>query len=286
MALFGEFNKTSPRVGRNNTSIKYHDSRHSYLHTVIAGDNCVVGSPDKGTLSPGPGAYTGNIIQEQEKKVGGQPMCYRSSRRLSSPSFKNTVIVGDVIARSSKRSQKFPGPGSYIDIYDKNSPWNKKSFNTYINGKNSAVNQTKSSSSTSNLHRAKSAPSLHNEKKNISLHNEKKSNVDTKKAGSTSASSYYLQLQEEQKKLQERQRKYYETYYSPKEPPTMASSSITTPPNLGIKLEAEGGNDDTFTTESIYGPKSPAPVKESNSPKTQSRFGKRTLKSRTINLYR
>jgi len=277
MALFGEFNKTSPRVGRNNTSIKYHDSRHSYLHTVIAGDNCVLGSPDKGALSPGPGAYTGNIIQEQEKKAGGQPMCYRSSRRLSSPSFKNTVIVGDVIARSSKHSQKPPGPGSYIDIYDNNSPWNKKSFNTYINGKNSTANQKKSSSSTSNLHRAKSAPSLHNEKK---------SNVDTKKVGSTSASSYYLQLQEEQKKLQERQRKYYENYYAPKQPPTMASSSITTSPNLGIKLETEGGNDDTFTTESIYGPKSPAPVKESNSPKTQSRFGKRTLKSRTINRYR
>lgn len=278
MALFGEFSKTSPRIGRNNYSVKKYDSRHSYLHNIVCRDSCLVSSPDRGSLSPGPGAYTGNIIETPRKKPGVKQQLFGSSaHRLSSPSFKTTVITGDIIIKNSKHNTQAPGPGSYMDIYDNNSPWNKKSFNVRITGKNTTANQKKSNSPASKLHRADSAPSLHEEEK---------TNINTVKAVSTSASSYYLQLQEEQKKLQEKQRKYYENYYAPKQPSTMASSSITVSPKLDINLEAEGGNDDTFTTENIYSPKSPAPVNESNRSKSQNRFGKKTLKSRTINRYR
>ena len=266
MALFGEFSKSSPRIGRNNTSIKYHDSRHSYLHGVISG-NSVLGSPDRGSLSPGPGAYTGNIVEEPIKAVGKRSPHYTSSRRLSSPSFKQTVINGNILISASKRNRDAPGPGSYMDIYDVNSPWNKKSFNVLINSKNSKPNQKRSDNPTSNMLRTKSAPSMQDQKMNTDV---------------SSASSYYLQLQEEQKKLQERQRKYYENHYTPKEPSTMASSSLKTPQKLNnIQLS----NEDNSTTENIYSPRSPVPVKKSNTP-SQSRFGKKTLKSRTLNRYR
>jgi len=266
MALFGEFSKSSPRIGRNNTSLKYHDSRHSYLHGIISG-NSVLGSPDRGALSPGPGAYTGNIVEQPKKVVGKRPPHYTSSRRLSSPSFKQVVVNGDVLIQGSKRHRNVPGPGSYMDIYDVNSPWNKKSFNVLINGKSSKPKQNRSDNSASNMLRTKSAPSLQDQKKNTDV---------------SSASSYYLQLQEEQKNLQKRQRKYYENHYTPKEPSTMTSSSLNTsqkPNNLQLS------NDDNSTTENIYSPRSPVPVKKSNTP-SQSRFGKKTLKSRTLNRYR
>ena len=108
MALFGEFSKTSPRLGRNNTELKYHDTRHSYLYGVIGSNGCILGSPDKGTLSPGPGAYTGDIIETPRSTTS----TFHLERRVSSPSLKTTVVRQDMLVRNSKLNTPLPGPGA------------------------------------------------------------------------------------------------------------------------------------------------------------------------------